>query len=453
MSEIAIIGTGYVGSVTGACLADVGHRVWGVDKKPEVVERMLEGRVNDHIYEPDLQDMVQRNLAEGRLTFTTDAEEAVANSEIVYLAVPTPQGEDDEADLSYVLAAASEVARFAVGKLVIVDKSTVPVGTAHWVKETVREITDHPIAVLSNPETLREGSAIKDFYYPEQIIIGADDEDLWAAHLLAEIYEPFVRTDPGRVNIMDPFSAEAVKYGINAFLATKLSFANEFAEYCKQVGADFRRVGPALGRDTRIGSQFLLPGPGWGGSCFPKDTRAVVKNSETYGVDLSVIRSAIEANERRKAVLPQRVLEFFEGDIEGKTVALWGLAFKPNTDDVRESPALTIIDVLTSHGANVVAYDPKATRSVLKQDKYANNPRLRFVDHAYDALDGAHALVEVTDWKEFFAFEYENARTRMAVPAVFDGRDMQNPQAMREHGFYYNPMGSPTVDGRQPAAA
>lgn len=446
--KVGVVGSGYVGSVTAAGFAETGNDVTAIDKKPEIVDRMSAGRVDEHIYEPGLQDLVRHNIAEGRLRFTTDYAEAIVkrSAEVVFLAVPTPQGEDDEADLSYVLAAAKEVASIAVKPLVLVDKSTVPVGTAVWVREVVSETTDVPIAVVSNPEFLREGSALDDFNKPDQIVVGAEEE--WAAELMRQLYEPFVRTDEKRFDLMDPASAEVVKYGINAFLATKISFANQLAQFCRETGADYGRVRAAIGRDRRIGELSLFAGPGWGGSCFPKDTRAVVKTGERFGVDLSIVRQAIEANERAKRLVPQRVIEFFNGNVEGKVIGLWGLAFKDKTDDVRESPALVIIDELTQAGATVVAYDPKANRSVQRDPRYSNNPRLRLVEHGYDAIRDADALAIATNWKEFSTPDFEMMKELLKSPVVFDGRDLYHPQAMKTRGFYYSSMGHRVVDGR-----
>jgi len=439
--RVGVIGTGYVGSVTGACLAEKGNDVICMDNNPEKVELMRNGGLP--IYEPGLDEVFKSEISEGRLHFTTSLDEAMEGTDVLFLALPTPQGENDEADLSYILGAAKDIGKRLTSRMVIVDKSTVPIGTSRWVTEVIEAETRTEFEVVSNPEFLREGRAVDDFRYPHQIVVGTKAE--WAEEIMRELYEPFVRRT-GTLDFMDPYSAETVKYGINAFLAVKISFANELAQLCKATGADYNRVRMAVGRDTRIGDEFMFAGPGWGGSCFPKDTRAVVKIAEKLGIDLGTVKAAIESNERQKRVVPEEVIKFFDGDLSGRRLALWGLAFKDKTDDIRESPALSIADQLTERGAEVVAFDPQAMNNVRKAR--ASNSLLTYAETDYEALEGVDALVIATNWDEFSTPDFRRMHQAMRQPVIFDGRNMYKPAAMKQRGFYYNALVGETVDGR-----
>lgn len=441
--KIGIIGTGYVGSVTGACLAEKGNEVICIDNNPEKVALLQSGQVP--IYEPGLDEIFKAEILAGRLNFSGNLEDAM-NSDVLFLCLPTPQGEDDRADLSYVLGAAQEIGKRMkeTSRMIIVNKSTVPVGTAHKVREVISAETKAKFAVVSNPEFLREGAAVGDFRRPDQIVIGADEE--WAKDVMRELYEPFVRRNTENLSVMDTASAELVKYGINAFLATKISFANELARLARACGADYNEVRASVGADSRIGDKFLFTGPGWGGSCFPKDTRAVVKIGEQYGVELTVIKSAVEANEAQKHAMVTQVLSFFNNEIADKKIALWGLAFKKDTDDVRESPALHIADVLTANNAKVIAFDPQAIKNV--QNSRSHNPNLTYAKNEYEALDGADCLIIATEWDEFSNPDLKKLKKLLARPVVFDFRNMLNPRTVHKSGFYYSSLGRADIDGR-----
>lgn len=444
--KVGIVGTGYVGSVTGACLAEKGNEVVCMDANPDKVALLQSGEVP--IYEPGLDKIFETETAAGRLSFTGSLDEAMADTDVLFLCLPTPQGEDDRADLSYVLSAAKDIGQRLLegSKLVVVDKSTVPVGTAKKVQQVIAENAKPGVefAVVSNPEFLREGAAVGDFRRPDQIVVGVDEE--WARDVMRELYEPFVRRDPECLRLMDPESAELVKYGINAFLATKISFANELARLARACGANYDVVREAVGADGRIGNKFLFTGPGWGGSCFPKDTRAAVKIGEEHNVDLSVIRAAIAANEGQKAAMVNTVLDFFDGRITEKTIALWGLAFKKDTDDVRESPALHIADALTAQGAKVVAFDPKAMDNVRKLRD--DNSRLTYASSEYDAVNGADCLVIATEWDEFSNPDLARLKDVMKEPVIFDFRNMLSPRAVARRGFFYSSLGRADVGQR-----
>jgi UDPglucose 6-dehydrogenase len=429
--NIGVVGTGYVGLVVGACLAENGNSVVCVDKDEEKVKRLRRGEIP--IYEPGLNEMVPRNVAEERLRFSTDLDEAVRASEVIFIAVGTPQDEDGSADLTHVLEVARGIARAMNGYKILVNKSTVPVGTAAKVRETVSSLTTHPFAVVSNPEFLKEGTAVDDFLKPDRVVIGTDDPKVEA--VMRVLYEPFVRTGKP-ILVMDPPSAELTKYAANAMLATRISFMNEIANYCDRVGADVRQVRMGMGTDSRIGPSFLFPGVGYGGSCFPKDVKALIRMGEEADLRLNVVEAVERTNEEQKAVLVPRVAAHL-GGLAGKTVAVWGLAFKPRTDDMREAPAIAVIEGLLAGGATVRAYDPKAE----EQARLVFGDRVTLCGRAYEAVTGADALVVVTEWNEFREPDFPKIRTLMRNPAIFDGRNIYNPGVLRGLGFHYEGIG------------
>ncbi len=434
--RLAVIGTGYVGLVAGAGFADFGNDVTCVDRDAERIRALRAGSVP--IFEPGLEDLVQRNARRGRLAFSTDTREAVAGADAVFIAVGTPgAGGADAADIDQVLGAASEIARGLTAPTVVVTKSTVPVGTSERIRAVIGAETHVPVAVASNPEFLKEGDAVGDFMKPARILIGADDEG--AIETLRALYAPFVRTSD-RVQIMDPRSAELAKYAANAMLATRISFMNELALMAETVGADIERVRRALGADPRIGPKFLFPGPGFGGSCFPKDLRALLHTAREAGSSLRVVEAALEANERQKRVLGARVRAHFGREIAGARVALWGLAFKPETDDVRESPALEVARDLAEAGAEVVGYDPEAGWAA----REALGEALELASDMYSAAQGADALVLVTEWHEFRRPDFRRLREEMKRPVVFDGRNVWHPDELAALGFAYCGIGRPT---------
>jgi len=429
--KIAVVGTGYVGLVVGACLAENGNGVICVDKDEQKISALLAGRIP--IYEPGLEELVSRNVAEERLSFTSDLPAAVRRSDIIFIAVGTPPDEDGSADLRHVLDVAEQIGRSMNGHKVIVNKSTVPVGTAARVREVVSRTTDQQFAVVSNPEFLKEGAALDDFLKPDRVVIGTDDTKVEL--IMRELYEPFVRTGHP-VLVMDPASAELTKYAANAMLASRISFMNEMANLCDRLGADVRQVRRGVGTDTRIGASFLFPGIGYGGSCFPKDVKALIRMGTAAGLDMALVRAVDGVNEAQKLVLLPRLREFL-GTLAGKVVALWGLAFKPRTDDMREAPALALIQSLLKEGAAVRAYDPKAVPAA----RQLLGERVTFTSRSYDAVDGADALVVATEWNEFREPDFKRIRERMRRPAVFDGRNLYNPQTLRELGFHYEGIG------------
>jgi UDPglucose 6-dehydrogenase len=428
---IGVVGTGYVGLVVGACLAENGNFVVCVDNDASKVDRLRRGEIP--IYEPGLDEMVPRNVAEERLRFTTDLGEAVRASEVIFIAVGTPQDEDGSADLTHVLDVAREIGRAMNGYKIIVNKSTVPVGTAAKVREVVASLTQHPVAVVSNPEFLKEGTAVDDFLKPDRVVIGTDDPQVEA--VMSKLYEPFVRTGKP-ILVMDQASAELTKYAANAMLATRISFMNEIANYCDRVGADVRQVRMGIGTDSRIGSSFLFPGVGYGGSCFPKDVKALIGMGREAGLGLHVVEAVDRTNEAQKAVLVERVRAHL-GGLAGKTIAVWGLAFKPRTDDMREAPAIAVIEGLLAEGATVHAYDPKAE----EQARRVFGDRVALAARAYEAVTGADALVVVTEWNEFREPDFARIRALMRHPAVFDGRNIYNPKVLRDLGFHYEGIG------------
>jgi UDPglucose 6-dehydrogenase len=429
--KIAVVGTGYVGLVAGACFAENGNDVICVDKDESKVRMLRRGRMP--IYEPGLGEMVERNTAEKRLTFTTQLARAVRQSSIIFIAVGTPQGEDGSADLQHVLAVARDIARAMNGYKVIVDKSTVPVGTAARVRDIVRRETTHPFSVVSNPEFLKQGAAIEDFLKPDRVVIGAEDPR--SAELMKELYAPFTRTG-APVMVMDCASAELSKYAANALLATKISFMNEVANVCEVFGANVDEVRKAIGSDRRIGPSFLFPGVGYGGSCFPKDVKAILHFSAEKGYDFQILAAVEAVNHRQKERLVAKMSSHF-GDLKGKTIALWGLAFKPRTDDMREAPAIAIIQRLLGEGARVQAYDPEAARVA----KGLFGTKIQLAEKSYDALKGADALAIVTEWNEFREPDFPRMRKLMREAVVFDGRNLYSPEQMRAQGFTYFSIG------------
>jgi UDPglucose 6-dehydrogenase len=429
--RIAVVGTGYVGLVVGTCLAENGNTVVCVDNDEAKVAALRRGEVP--IYEPGLAEMIPRNVAEERLSFSTDLPGAVRASDIVFVAVGTPQGEDGSADMTHVLKVAEEIGRSMNGHKIVVNKSTVPVGTARRVRDVIAKLTAHPFAVVSNPEFLKEGAAVDDFLKPDRVVIGTDDPR--AEAVMRELYAPFVRTG-NPILVMDLASAELTKYAANAMLASRISFMNEIANLCDKVGADVGEVRKGIGTDSRIGSSFLFPGIGYGGSCFPKDVKALRRLGEDAGVPLHVVDAIDRANETQRVVLVPRI-EAHLGGLRGKVVAVWGLAFKPRTDDLREAPALAVIKALLDKGATVRAYDPKAVAAARR----VLGDRVTFCPRSYEAVEGADALVLATEWNEFREPDFERVRTLMRHPAIFDGRNIYNPRHLREMGFYYEGVG------------
>ena len=431
--RISVAGTGYVGLVVGACLAENGNAVVCVDKDAEKVTQLRAGKMP--IYEPGLEEMVRRNQSDERLTFTTDLRAAVKSSEIVFIAVGTPQGEDGSADLTHVLDVAREVGKAIDKYTVIVDKSTVPVGTAKRVQAAIAEETTQPFSVVSNPEFLKQGAAVEDFMKPDRVVVGVESGDDRAGAVMKELYGPFTRTG-APIMMMDTASAELSKYAANSILASRISFMNEIANMCEVVGADVDQIRKAIGADRRIGTSFLFPGVGYGGSCFPKDVKALIKSGLDHGYDFKILRAVEGVNDAQKERLVAKMVAHF-GSLAGKTIALWGLAFKPRTDDMREAPAIVIVNRLLALGASVRAYDPEASdaaRSVF-------GDRITLCDRSYDALNGADALAVVTEWSTFREPDFGTMRERMRSPVVFDGRNIYSPEHMKALGFSYFSIG------------
>jgi UDPglucose 6-dehydrogenase len=430
--KIAVVGTGYVGLVTGTCFAETGNDVICVDIDAKKVEKMKAGEVP--IYEPHLDVLFERNIKQGRLSFTTNLKEAIDVSDIIFLALPTPPGEDGSADLSYILGVANELGKIITNYKVIIDKSTVPVGTAEKVKEAVAKHASVDFDVVSNPEFLREGFAVDDFLKPDRVVIGTSSAK--ARKLMEELYKPFVRQG-NPIIFMDEKSAELTKYAANSFLATKITFMNEIANYCELIGADVDAVRRGMGTDTRIGNRFLFPGIGYGGSCFPKDVQALAKSGKEVNFDFKIINSVMEVNRDQKLVLFHKINAYYKGDLKGKHFALWGLAFKPDTDDIREAPALYMIDALLAAGATVTAYDPEAMDNV----KALKGNAIQFADTAYDALNGADALLIATEWQVFRTPDFSKIEKALKDKVIFDGRNLYDLMDMRQKGFYYNSIG------------
>ena len=429
--KLAVIGSGYVGLVAGACLAETGNDVVCVDKDEAKIRMLRRGKMP--IFEPGLEELVKRNVAEKRLSFTTQLPKAVRASSVIFIAVGTPMGEDGSADLQHVLGVAREIARAMNGYKVIVDKSTVPVGTADKVREIVRRETTHPFSVVSNPEFLKQGAAVDDFLKPDRVVIGTEDEK--SGEIMRQVYAPFTRTG-APIMVMDTASAELCKYAANAMLATKISFMNEVANVCEAFGADVDQVRRAVGSDRRIGPSFLFPGVGYGGSCFPKDVQAIVKFTKDKGYDFQILQAVEKVNHRQKSVLAGRMEQHF-GSLKGRTIAVWGLAFKPRTDDMREAPAVVLIERLLALGAKVQVFDPAAMGVARK----LLGTRVTYASRSYAALDGADALALVTEWNEFREPDFPKMRKLMKSPVIFDGRNIYSRETMKANGFTYYSIG------------
>jgi len=437
--KITVIGTGYVGLVSGTCLADVGNDVLCLDVDANKIRILKEGGIP--IYEPGLEAMVKKNVDAGRLRFTTNVEDAVAHGTIQFIAVGTPPDEDGSADLQYVVAAARNIGKHMTDYKVVVDKSTVPVGTADKVRAAIADELQKrgsktEYSVVSNPEFLKEGAAVEDFMKPDRIVVGAEDPQ--AIELMRQLYAPFQRNHE-RLIMMDVRSAELTKYAANAMLATRISFMNELANLAEKLGADIENVRQGIGSDPRIGYHFLYPGCGYGGSCFPKDVQALERTAREAGQELKILRAVEAANDAQKTVLPQKIVKRFGADLSGMTFALWGLAFKPNTDDMREAPSRVLIADLLSRGAKVRAYDPVSTHEA--QRIFEGETRIEYADSPMDALTGTDALVIVTEWKEFRAPDFEAVKGKLKSPVIFDGRNLYDPQNPRKVGLEYFPIG------------
>jgi UDPglucose 6-dehydrogenase len=430
--KITVIGTGYVGLVTGTCFAETGNEVTCVDIDQRKVDKLRAGEIT--IYEPGLEKIFLRNLKEQRLRFTTDLKEGIRKSKILFLALPTPPGEDGSADLKYVLGVANDLGFLLEDYAVIVDKSTVPVGTAEKVQEAISRNAKVDFDVVSNPEFLREGVAVDDFMKPDRVVIGTNSDK--AKKLMTELYAPFVRSGNPLI-YMDVRSAELTKYAANSFLATKISFMNEIAQLCERLGADVDMVRLGVGSDERIGKRFLFPGIGYGGSCFPKDVKALVKSAAEVDYEFQILNAVMNVNEKQKLHLMPKVSRYFDGDLKGKHFALWGLAFKPNTDDIREAPALYIINALLEQGATVNAFDPEAIPNV----RQILGDSIQFAENQYEALEGADALIIATEWNEFRTPDFLKIVKAMKRKAIFDGRNLFDVKSISELEFHYESIG------------
>lgn len=436
--KITVVGTGYVGLVTGTCFAESGNTVTCVDIDTDKVKRMQGGQVP--IYEPGLEELFRRNSKEGRLKFTADLAEAASGAEIIFLALPTPPNEDGSADLSYILGVAKDLGPLLRGYTIIINKSTVPVGTAEKTAAAISKGTKEDFDVVSNPEFLREGLAIEDFMNPDRVVIGTKSDK--ARGILKELYHPFLQEDT-KIYFMDERSAEMTKYAANAFLATKISFMNEMANLAELAGADIDSIRLGIGSDHRIGNKFLYPGIGYGGSCFPKDVSALEKTAEDTGYNFKILNAVTEVNNYQKQVLYKRITKHFGKDLAGKKFALWGLAFKPDTDDIREAPSLYLIDELTKAGAEVVAYDPEAGENVKRH--YENNGQVSVANDQYQPLEQADALVILTEWRIFKEPDFERMENLLKQQLIFDGRNMYSPEEVKKHGFIYKSIGRKTA--------
>ncbi len=436
MKKIAVIGTGYVGLVTGTCFAETGNQVICVDIDAKKVERLKNGEMP--IYEPQLDVLFERNITAKRLSFTTDLAAGIKDAEIIFLALPTPPGADGSADLKYILAVADDLGKLLTDYKVIVDKSTVPVGTAEKVTAVIAKNARVPFDVVSNPEFLREGFAVEDFMKPDRVVIGSSSER--AQKIMEQLYKPFVRQG-NPILFMDEKSAELTKYAANAFLATKITFMNEIANFCEIVGADVDKVRIGIGSDERIGRRFLFPGIGYGGSCFPKDVQALVNSGNEQAYSFEILKAVMKVNESQKTILFPKITNFFRGELTGKKIAVWGLAFKPDTDDIREAPALYLINALLEKGATVSAYDPEAMNNVnqLLGDK------ISYADNEYVALENADALLICTEWGVFRNPDFEKMASLMNDKVIFDGRNLFEVNEMNEKGFYYQSIGRQTI--------
>ena len=430
--NITVIGTGYVGLVAGACLADMGNQVICVDNNLDKLEKLKRGIIP--IYEPGLEELVKSNVLEGRLEFSADIESAVKISEVCFIAVGTPLGEDGSADLQYVFGVAESIAKAMNGYKVIVDKSTVPVGTAEKVAELIKANTNYPFDVVSNPEFLKQGNAVDDFLSPDRVIIGSNSDK--ATQIMQEIYAPFFRTG-NRIIVMDVKSAEMTKYAANSFLATKISFMNEIANLCEKIGANAEMVRVGISTDSRIGNKFLFPGLGYGGSCFPKDVKALIKTGTEFGCDMSIIKSVDDTNKKQRKLFVDKIINKFGEDLTGKTFAVWGLAFKPKTNDMREAPAITIINDLLKRGAKILAYDPKA----IEEAKFYFQDRITYAKNSYDALTNCDCMLLLTEWNEFRRPDFDKIKTLLKSPVIFDGRNQYNAERLKEKGFEYYQIG------------
>lgn len=436
--KLAVVGTGYVGLVAGTCFADTGNDVLCVDIDKRKVDMLTNGEVP--IYEPGLEEMIKRNVKEERLSFTTDIKMSVEKSDIIFIAVGTPPDEDGSADLKHVLSVARDVGTYMNGFKVVVDKSTVPVGTADKVAAEIRKYTDMDFAVVSNPEFLKEGAAIQDFMKPDRVIIGTSNEE--AAEIMRNLYSPFVRTG-NPIIVMDERSAELTKYAANSILATKISFMNEIANLCDRVGANVEYVRKGIGSDKRIGPSFIFPGTGYGGSCFPKDVKAIIKTASEYGMDLKVLQSVEEVNDAQKTVLIDKLKNYFNGDLKGKTFAMWGLSFKPKTDDMREAPAIAMINALTAAGATIKGHDPAALQEAERIFGDRVGKEIFLHRKRYDAIEDADALIVMTEWNEFREPDFLLLKESMKKPVIFDGRNIYDPKRMAKYNIDYFSIGRP----------
>ena len=437
MTKIAVVGTGYVGLVTGTCFAETGNQVICIDIDADKVEKMKNGIIP--IYEPNLDTIFDRNISAKRLSFTTSLEDGIKDAEIIFLALPTPPGEDGSADLSYILGVAEQLGKLITEYKVIVDKSTVPVGTAEKVHAVIAKNAQVDFAVVSNPEFLREGFAVSDFMKPDRVIIGTRDER--ARKVMESLYRPFVRQG-NPIYFMDEKSAELTKYAANSFLATKITFMNEVANFCELVGADVDQVRVGIGSDSRIGKRFLFPGIGYGGSCFPKDVQALVKSGEDLNFKFEILSAVLKVNQEQKTILFPKIKNFFRGDLSGKKIAVWGLAFKPDTDDIREAPALFMIEALLDAGANISAYDPEAMPNV----KNSLGAKIDYATDEYSALSGADALLICTEWGIFRNPDFTRMKSLMKDAVLFDGRNLFEIGEMNDKGFYYCSIGRNVIE-------
>lgn len=440
--KVCIVGTGYVGLVTGAGLAEMGNHVICVDKDAEKIQKLNRGQVP--IYEPGLEELLESNSREGRIQFTTDLIAAVEASSICMIAVGTPQDENGSADLSYVYEVAREIANAMNDYKVIAIKSTVPVGTADQVRDIIAGNTNQTFAVVSNPEFLKQGAAVEDFLKPDRVIIGTDDER--ATEIMRELYAPFLRTG-NPVIFMDIYSAEMTKYVANAFLATKISFINEIANLCEKVGADIGQVRIGIASDSRIGPQFLFAGIGYGGSCFPKDVKALIQTAQDFGYTTSLLKEVDHINRKQRELFLEKILAYFEGNVADKTIGVWGLAFKPRTDDMREAPSQTVIEILLEQGAKIRAYDPKAVENARR----IFGDKIYYASNAYEAIGGADALVLLTEWNEFRRPDFERIKSLLKNPVIFDGRNQYDADRMAARGFHYVCVGRTPLPVLTPA--
>ncbi len=440
MKNIAVVGTGYVGLVTGTCFAENGNKVTCIDIDEQKIQRLKNGETP--IYEPELESLLVRNIHSNRLSFTTNLSEGIKDAEIIFLALPTPPGEDGSADLSYILNVADQLGNLLTDFTVIVDKSTVPVGTAEKVQAVIAKKAKVDFAVVSNPEFLREGFAVSDFLKPDRVVIGTSDER--ARKIMESLYRPFLRQG-NPIYFMDEKSAELTKYAANSFLATKISFMNEIANFCEIVGADVDQVRMGIGSDDRIGKRFLFPGIGYGGSCFPKDVQALVKSGMEQNVEFKILNAVMEVNQDQKTRLFPKMRNYFKGDLSNKHIAVWGLAFKPDTDDIREAPALYMIEALLNAGASISAFDPEAMANV----KHLLGDRIQYASNEYSVLDHADALMICTEWGVFRNPDFQELKKRMKDCVIFDGRNLYDIEEMNEKGFFYSSIGRNLIDNNK----